>query len=814
MVKKLSFFFSLVFMLSFLSLNAQIEEKGTPWGYTYHLDVKNIKTLKLDPPNVKALLEEDAQRAKEGVLYRVGVAIPVNITLENSGEWYTLPDNRKIWRLRITAENAQALTLNFDKFKLPIGAKFYVYSSDKSQTIGAFTYKNNRQDLSFATRMVLSDDIILELDLPAKLTEKPELSIFHIGYIYRNANIYNKSAGECEVNINCSPEGDDWQDEKRGVARIIVKAGSDYGYCSGTLINNTRNDCTPYFLSAGHCAEDSQDDDFLYWTFYFNYEASTCDGTTGPTNQTVVGCEKIAYAEYNISNTSDLLLLILTSNVPDSYNPFFNGWDISSTIPAFAVTIHHPDGDIKKISYGYNLSNYYNTHIKIYWQETENGHGVTEPGSSGAPLFNKNTGLVIGTLSAGTAACDNLNGHDIYGRMWYHWDQNGSTNDVQLKPWLDPDNTGTTTLVGTNCSEVAPTANFSANPTTVVVGSTVNFQDLSTGNPTSWSWDFGDGTTSTQQNPSHVYNALGDYTVSLTVSNSNGSDTETKNEYIHVVDQITECDTLNYPLSGSAALYTSINGGYVLGNNNYGDLAKAQHFTLPTGLNLLSEVFYWFGKVDDGENNTEITFKIWKKENNTVGEVIAQTTVPISQIKQNFDNEQLTTIVFDPPIELTGDFFAGVILPTSANDTLALVSNTDGDAIPPDVAWEQFSDGSWYPVNDQNSWGLDIAAAIFARVCPQGGGVTNVQILNDYNSFIVYPNPSNGNFEIKFASPYKGNINIKLISIDGKIIYQKNIIKASDILNKELSLNIPSGVYSLILNTNDKVYTHKILINK
>jgi PKD repeat protein len=80
----------------------------------------------------------------------------------------------------------------------------------------------------------------------------------------------------------------------------------------------------------------------------------------------------------------------------------------------------------------------------------------------------------------------------------------------------------------------SPTANFEADQTTITYGETVNFTDQSTGNPTSWSWDFADGSTSTQQNPSHTYNSVGTYTVELTVSNSAGSDKETKTDYINV----------------------------------------------------------------------------------------------------------------------------------------------------------------------------------------------------------------------------------------------------------------------------------------
>ncbi|NIM51497.1 MAG: PKD domain-containing protein, partial [Gemmatimonadales bacterium] len=63
---------------------------------------------------------------------------------------------------------------------------------------------------------------------------------------------------------------------------------------------------------------------------------------------------------------------------------------------------------------------------------------------------------------------------------------------------------------------------------------TVSFTDQSTNSPTSWDWDFGDTGTDTVQNPSHTYTSAGDYTVSLTVTNPYGQDTETKTDYISV----------------------------------------------------------------------------------------------------------------------------------------------------------------------------------------------------------------------------------------------------------------------------------------
>jgi PKD repeat protein len=90
----------------------------------------------------------------------------------------------------------------------------------------------------------------------------------------------------------------------------------------------------------------------------------------------------------------------------------------------------------------------------------------------------------------------------------------------------------------TEPTPVPPVADFSATPTGGYVPLAVDFTDLSTGSPTSWLWDFGDGTgTSTEQNPSYTYSTAGTYTVTLTASNADGSDGETKVDYITVEPQ-------------------------------------------------------------------------------------------------------------------------------------------------------------------------------------------------------------------------------------------------------------------------------------
>ena len=97
----------------------------------------------------------------------------------------------------------------------------------------------------------------------------------------------------------------------------------------------------------------------------------------------------------------------------------------------------------------------------------------------------------------------------------------------------------------------APVAGFSATPTSGTAPLTVNFANASTGSITSYAWNFGDGTTSTLQNPSHAYAAAGVYTVSLTVTGAGGSNTKTNPNYVTVSAPATA------PVAGFSATPTS-----------------------------------------------------------------------------------------------------------------------------------------------------------------------------------------------------------------------------------------------------------------
>ena len=126
----------------------------------------------------------------------------------------------------------------------------------------------------------------------------------------------------------------------------------------------------------------------------------------------------------------------------------------------------------------------------------------------------------------------------MYGRFGKHWDQNGSTADKQLKPWLDPANANPSLWLGydPNSNTNPPVANFSASPTSSQPGTVIQFTDLSTNNPTAWKWSFPGGipSTSTLRNPQITYTGHGIYNVKLVVYNQFGCDSIIKVNYITI----------------------------------------------------------------------------------------------------------------------------------------------------------------------------------------------------------------------------------------------------------------------------------------
>jgi hypothetical protein len=446
------------FGLSISQVGAQISMGGEPISFRLNNELADdeVTQISMGLIDYAAIGIEDEATEEAGGIPRYGVHRELSVGLTNAGIWYDLPSGDRVWKLKLFSQDAQALSLLYSEFNIPKGGSLFIYSEDRTNWIGGFNHKNNSDGGNYATSLIFDDTIILEYFEPASKSGEGVIEIEYLVHAYRN--VYPENADtrggsqSCEVDVNCSPEGNNWQDEKKGVVRMSVVSNFGSGWCTASMVNNTSLDCTPYILSALHCTENSSAGNFNQYTFYFNYESANCGSGNAPTNQTIVGCALRADSDDGGGNSgSDFVLMEANSTIPSGYNAYYNGWNAQSSASGSGVSIHHPSGDRKKIStYTSSLSSTQwgsagGSHWQVTWVSTNNGHGVTEGGSSGSPIFDAQ-GRIVGTLTGGSSYCTTPNSPDQYGKMSYHW---GSNPGDDLSDFLDPGNTGQLTLTGT-----------------------------------------------------------------------------------------------------------------------------------------------------------------------------------------------------------------------------------------------------------------------------------------------------------------------------------------------------------------------------
>jgi hypothetical protein len=448
-MKNFTFLFCCLFVFSLCS-HAQLSQGGTPKSFTMSGLHSVVPAVHVGKPDLDKVLAQDKINDAMNKAYRVGTVQTVSINPDNSGVWDFLPDGSAIWRVKVASEEALAQCLYFSDYQLLPGMELFVYSTDKSFVLGAFTEVNNHESRLMATQHIPGSELIMELFMPDRHADFG-YEINGIGYFYRGI-VKNKakSSGACEVNVACS-EGDNWTNERQSVVKIQGLMNGDIFSCTGSLMNSTAQDCKPYFLTADHCSAmgsiEATSAELNQWVFEFNYQAATCDGTTA-TSQSLTGCTYKASDTFAATMTGpDFFLCLLNNDVPASYNPYFNGWSFTAPVTGSSgVSIHHPLEDIKKVSTYLNLYGMTTDNIEISWSTTANGHGVMEPGSSGAPLYDENK-KVIGTFSNGFSSCADSLELDFFGRFSRQWTYNTAT-DKQLKHWLDSAGISTGTLDG------------------------------------------------------------------------------------------------------------------------------------------------------------------------------------------------------------------------------------------------------------------------------------------------------------------------------------------------------------------------------
>lgn len=438
---------------------AQISEGGLPPSFQpqWEAALAGKMPAAIALPEIDAAKEllDDSQNPGQN---RFAAPVQTDISLKNAGEWHTLPNGDRVWICAVRSAGALGLTLIFDEFRLPQGARFYAYGANR-QVLGAYTAQSCLPSGRFLIGVIPGETAYLELLEPASVAGQSKVATRRVDVAYdKNSLSGAEDFGDglpCNVNVNC-PTGANWQTEKKGIARILMVFSNGEGWCSGSLIANTSNTFEPFFLTAHHCQLIGSNPDFDLWRFDFDYESANCNNPVlEPIPRSVLGSERISFR----AETDFMLLKI--NPIPLNYDVYFNGWNRDNNQTVIApntVYIHHPSGDIKKISVDTQQATIHPTTLNwggVFGISPANSHwktvtdiGVFQPGSSGSPLFDPNK-RIMGQLHGGSTAigdpCKVTGAY--FGRFNQSWNQ-GNTPESRLREWLDAANTGAITQNG------------------------------------------------------------------------------------------------------------------------------------------------------------------------------------------------------------------------------------------------------------------------------------------------------------------------------------------------------------------------------
>lgn len=454
---------AIVMVLSMILTNgmyAQIKEKIPPKSLLFELNKINSESaINVKPIDFERIAEEDRQNTSSNRDLRFAVARQANVDMASHGQWEDIEGQGRLWRLTIQTTNAKATVLEYDQFHLPSGATLHLYNQDKSHLIGAFTARNNKGSLdmsdTFLTELVHGSSVTLEYFEPNDVEHHGKISISRIMLAYRNVDQINKykdfsDSGACQVNINC-PDGNAWQTNKQGISRMLIATSEGASWCTGQLLTANEGPFKPYYLTANHCIDDLYDangTNNVNAIFYWDYEAAGCSNpSTEPASITSSGAMVVA----NKADSDFALFWLLEDPFRDAgYIPTYLGWSATTNPGAGGSCIHHPAGDIKKISLfsqtpGSNAFCDEDLTWNVVFNHGGGQYSSTEGGSSGSALFDNN-GRVIGQLWGGTdlgpilcfpgpECADPEDDRSYFGKFSDSWDDGGGKRR-RLRDWL------------------------------------------------------------------------------------------------------------------------------------------------------------------------------------------------------------------------------------------------------------------------------------------------------------------------------------------------------------------------------------------
>lgn len=416
-----------------------------PYSYTNTELMENIPTYSTEGVNRDSLIADAELNSEIGAPYRFASLIYIHENMYTMGKWTTLDNGDKLWQVLIYSPGARSMSFHFDDFQLPKGAEFFIYNPyDTINVLGAFTDLNNRESKNFSTAMIPSEYAVLEYFEPKDALFNGSISLHSIAHGFRAPTNNQKAYGDsddCNNNINC-PDWLDWQTVMKAVVMLAVDSGQSYA--SGVMVNNVTEDERNYFLTGYSILDGSEDS----WIIYFRYEQPVCDSAYNGPYMTLLGSD--IKASGSLSDGS-FALLETTDTIPHNYDIAYAGWSIDTSTASYSHTIHHPSGDVKKISFDSSSVNNYNSYLwRTSYSPSLSSSGLVDGGSIGGPLFDTNKRIIAQLRSASvpdnicTDTSATMNAY--WGKFDLSYNNNTTDSTTYLKYWLDPNNTGATTL--------------------------------------------------------------------------------------------------------------------------------------------------------------------------------------------------------------------------------------------------------------------------------------------------------------------------------------------------------------------------------
>ena len=267
--------------------------------------------------------------------------------------------------------------------------------------------------------------------------------------------------------------------------------------------------------------------------------------------------------------------------------------------------------------------------------------------------------------------------------------------------------------------------------------------------------------------------------------------------------------------TGTPTLYGSSNGGFVCGNNGYGDLGKGQEFAISNSMMLEGVMLFFGAKTDAGGSmtvealdmdGTTGTTSAGTGDQPCPGTSLASETLSVADA----DTAGFTVVNFTP-VSVSSNFYVGIEMSGFNGDTVGLISSTADDT-QGEKTWEKWSDGTWYTMGP--AWGLNFDLAIWALVDnPDAASIEDQSYFNGIKAF-VQPNPVNevANIVLEFAQ--RSDVMIDIVSANGQRVYSDQL---GDFAQGRHNIQIPvselaPGLYYYSVAANGQRLTQKMMV--